>query len=105
MSSDFPKWRIEWDWIRWPHWQELSALSNEIKNKLIARFTILDRNYSQNNFISNPYKVSIERLKEIPNSNWETMIYEVNKMSEERNLDFLKMVPSYKNYLGNNNEA
>jgi sulfatase maturation enzyme AslB (radical SAM superfamily) len=95
MASDFPKWRIEWDWIRWPHWQELSALPSEVKSDLIAKFKHLDSCYLEHKLRTNPYKVSIDRLQETPNSSWMTLKEETTKLSQERNLDFLNMVTPY----------
>ena len=96
MSTDFPKWRIEWDWIRWPHWQELSVLPMTVKLDLITKFKNLDLSYVEHELRSNPYKVSIDRLQETPNSSWDTLKDEVMKLSQERNLDFLNMVSTYK---------
>jgi MoaA/NifB/PqqE/SkfB family radical SAM enzyme len=97
MTNDFPTWRVEWDWIRWPQWQELSALPTDIKKELILKFELLSNQFAVNEFISiNPYKISIEKLKESPNSDWNTLKEEALKLSQERNLDFLNMVPTYK---------
>jgi len=96
MSNDFPIWKIEWDWIRWPNWQELSALPILIKEDLISKFSILDLNYIDNYIRPNPYKVTIARLKETPISDWYKLKEETIKLSNERNLDFLNMVTSYK---------
>jgi sulfatase maturation enzyme AslB (radical SAM superfamily) len=96
MSKDFPAWKIEWDWIRWPHWQELSSLPITVKTDLISKFTKLDLQYTDSNIRPNPYKVSISRLQENPNSSWSTLKDEAVKLSLERNLNFLKMVTSYK---------
>lgn len=95
MFTDFPQWIIEWDWIRWPHWQELSTLPNSIKAELTAKFTELDIQYLKNRFIPNPYKVSIDRLQETSNSSWTTLKEEATRLSQERNLDFLNMVTPY----------
>ena len=96
MSTDFPRWWIEWDWIRWPHWQELSVLPMTVKLDLITKFKNLDLSYVEHELRSNPYKVSIDRLQETPNSSWDTLKDEVMKLSQERNLDFLNMVSTYK---------
>jgi hypothetical protein len=96
MTSDFPKWRIEWDWIRWPNWQELSVLPDDIKKELILKFELLSKQFAVNEFIYiDPYKVSIDRLQETPNSSWITLKEEATKLSQERNLDFLNMVSPY----------
>ena len=52
--------------------------------------------YIDNHVRPNPYKVSIARLKETPDSDWATLKKETIKLSEERNLNFLNMVISYK---------
>jgi hypothetical protein len=95
MARDFPVWKMEWDWIRWPHWQQLSVLPTSVKMNLISKFTTLNSEYVTNNFIPNPYKVSINRLLERPTDNWSTLKDQITKISAERNLNFLKMVPSY----------
>jgi len=95
MARDFPVWKMEWDWIRWPHWQQLSVLPTSVKMNLISKFTTLNSEYVTNNFIPNPYKVSINRLLERPTDNWSTLKDQITKISAERNLNFLKMVSSY----------
>ena len=94
-SKNFSTWRIEWDWIRWPNWQELSALPKYIKENLISKFEFLNLQFNETYYISNPYNVSIDRLQEVPNSDWKTLKLEVEKLSTERNLDFLNMVIPY----------
>jgi MoaA/NifB/PqqE/SkfB family radical SAM enzyme len=97
MTNDFPAWRVEWDWIRWPQWQELSVLPADVKNVLIYKFEWLSERVEVNQFIYiDPYKISINKLQESPNSNWNTLKKEVTKLSRERNLDFLNMVEPYK---------
>lgn len=102
ISTEFPRWKIEWDWIRWPNWQELSVLPNEVKDRLISKFEVLDTTYPQNEFIPNPYKVSVERLKETPSSDWLQLKTEITNLSTERNLDFLNMVSTYKDLWDHN---
>ena len=96
MTNDFPTWRVEWDWIRWPQWQELSALPTDIKKELILKFELLSNQFAVHEFIYiDPYKVSIDRLQETPNSSWITLKEEATKLSQERNLNFLNMVTPY----------
>lgn len=96
MSKDFPAWKIEWDWIRWPHWQQLSSLPQTTKLELIEKFKQESVNYySEHNRIPNPYDVSVNRLQETSVVEWDTVIEEIKKISIERNLNFLKMVSSY----------
>lgn len=98
METTLPKWRIEWDWIRWPHWQELSVFDDSVKMDLIDKLDNLNKNYLEKNEIlrPNPYRISIERILEKPNSNFDTFKNETLRISKERNLDFLEMVPSFK---------
>jgi hypothetical protein len=96
MTNDFPTWRVEWDWIRWPQWQELSALPTDIKKELILKFELLSNQFAVHEFIYiDPYKVSIDKLQETPNSSWITLKEEATKLSQERNLNFLNMVTPY----------
>lgn len=97
MKQELPLWKAEWDWIRWPHWQELSVLPNTVKHSLIEEFKNLDRNYQSNRLIPNPFGVSIERLREMPNADWNTFKLESQRLSKERHLEFLSMVPSFEN--------
>lgn len=98
MEKELSLWKIEWDWIRWPHWQELSALPNSIKIDLISKFDYLNSIYIDQNLRPNPYRVSIERLLENSNSNFSELKLEAIKISKERNLDFLEMVPAFKKF-------
>lgn len=95
MHTELPLWRVEWDWIRWPHWQQLSSLPDIVKDDLIKEFDRLNKNYSYNN-IDNPYAVTIERLKEPRIDSWDIVKQNITSTSKERKLDFLAMVPSYK---------
>lgn len=98
MEITFPNWRIEWDWIRWPYWQELSVFENSTKVDLIDELESLNREYIEKdeNLRPNPYRISIERILETSNSNFDVFKKEVLRLSKERNLDFFKMVPSFK---------
>lgn len=98
MEIEFPNWRIEWDWIRWPHWQELSVFKNSIKVNLINELDNLNRQYQEKdeNLRPNPYKISIERILENPNSSFDVFKKEVLQLSKERNLDFFEMVSKFK---------
>lgn len=100
METDLPLWRIEWDWIRWPYWQQLSSLSPEIKEDLKVELANLNKAYinKDESLRPNPYKVSLERMFEEPTSNWDTMKSEIQRLSSERNLDFLNMVRKFKKY-------
>jgi MoaA/NifB/PqqE/SkfB family radical SAM enzyme len=93
----FPKWIIEWDWMRWPFWQRCSILPSERKNELIEQLQKLHDTYNDiSHYRSNPYKVTIERLIEDNISTWSEAKNEIDKISTERKLDFLNMVPSFK---------
>ena len=103
MKNNFSNWIVEWDWIRWPLWQQLSNLTTTAKLELIEKFKQQSVNYySENIRIPNPYDVSINRLQEKSSVEWSTVISEIKKISKERNLDFLEMVPTYKNLWINN---
>ena len=96
INDNFPKWIIEWDWIRWPEWQELSVLPETAKLKLIEDFKQEDTNFKSKHTL-NPYPSTINRLKENRTMPWETAIVKMFNMSTERQLDFLSMIPNFKN--------
>lgn len=87
LNTELFGWRAEWDWIRWPHWQELSVIPHDIKNNLIKQFHLLNNSYNKNKNIQNPYMVTIERLLENPVSSWQECEDNVIRISKERNLD------------------
>lgn len=95
LENDLPLWKVEWDWIRWPHWQQLNSLPDTVKDKLINDFSRLNLNYKYNK-VENPYKVTVERLQETRAETWSNVKKNILQISNERKLDFLKMVPSFK---------
>ena len=73
MTNDFPTWRVEWDWIRWPQWQELSALPTDIKKELnykpkLSTFEHEEYNFRSDNTINDFYK-STDRINKKYNEN------------------------------------
>ena len=95
IHNNLPLWKVEWDWIRWPHWQQLSSLPNSTKNNLIEKFNRLNLDYNYA-IIDNPYKVTIERLSEDRIDSWQLVKENISSLDKERNLNFLEMVPSFK---------
>jgi len=102
MRNNFGEWRIEWDWIRWPHWQELSVFPSNIKKNLIDKLTIFNAEYNDKDIRPNPYRISIERMLEPSQSDWNTHINEIKRISKERDLNHLTMIPYYNSYLQSN---
>jgi sulfatase maturation enzyme AslB (radical SAM superfamily) len=100
MKTEFPLWEIEYDWIRWPEWQQLSVLPDATKISLIEKFKALDSEYSDDlKLRPNPFKVSVDRLSDTPTAHWNEFKENVFSISSERNLDFLSMVPKLKDLL------
>ena len=100
--TTFPKWIIEWDWMRWPFWQRSSILPNDEKTKLVEKYNKLNIEYNDiSHYRSNPYKVTIDRLMEDNISDWAEAKSEILRISSERKLDFLTMVPKFKDFWNN----
>jgi sulfatase maturation enzyme AslB (radical SAM superfamily) len=91
MQDVFPLWKVEWDWIRWPDWQQLSVLPTSLKKELVTQFE-KELQYS-NKKIPNPYKITIERMNEKTDLNFDVLEHNVASISQERNLDYQKMIP------------
>jgi sulfatase maturation enzyme AslB (radical SAM superfamily) len=96
MNDNFPRWVIEWDWIRWPEWQELSVLPDTTKENLIDQFKKEEKLFKSKH-TQNPYGPTISRLLENRTTAWETAIINMFNMSTERQLDLLSMIPNLKN--------
>jgi hypothetical protein len=91
MQDVFPLWKVEWDWIRWPDWQQLSVLPASLKKELANQFE-KELQYS-NKKIPNPYKITIERMNEKTDLDFDTLKHNVISISQERNLDYQSMLP------------
>jgi MoaA/NifB/PqqE/SkfB family radical SAM enzyme len=91
MQDVFLLWKVEWDWIRWPDWQQLSVLPASLKKELVNQFE-KELQYS-NKKIPNPYKITIERMNEKTNLNFDILKHNVISISQERNLNYQSMLP------------
>ena len=97
----FPLWKIEWDWIRWPHWQRLSILPVSLKKKLASQF---ETELFFSDKIPNPYKITIERMNEKTDLYFDILEHNIIRISQERNLDYQFMLPLtkyFKNMINN----
>jgi sulfatase maturation enzyme AslB (radical SAM superfamily) len=94
VQDKLPGWTLEWDWIIYPDWQHASVLPKEIKFKLIDEFIKFNKVFSSKT-LSNPYPVTINILLQ-ENNRWNELKRNVTILSSDRNLDFLEMVPKFK---------
>jgi hypothetical protein len=97
MQDVFPLWIVEWDWIRWPNWQQVSILPNSLKKELIDIFENEATSF-RNSKIPNPYKVTIERMNEPATLDFDTLESNIMSISKERNLDYQAMLPLITQY-------
>lgn len=86
-----PLWSIEWDWIRWPDWQQLSVLPENLKYELIEKFEKEHKNFSDTK-IPNPYNVTIERLREQNHLPPNSLLDNIKLISQERKLNYHTML-------------
>jgi hypothetical protein len=101
MQDVFPTWNVEWDWIRWPDWQQLSVLPESLKKELINQF---ENELFSSNKIPNPYKITIKRINEKTDLHFDILEHNVVSISQERNLDYQSMLPLtkyFKNRINN----
>jgi MoaA/NifB/PqqE/SkfB family radical SAM enzyme len=101
MQDVFPTWKVEWDWIRWPDWQQLSILPPALKRSLIDQF---EKEIFGSDKIPNPYKITIERMNEKTDLHFDILEHNVVSISQERNLDYQSMLPLtkyFKNRINN----
>jgi sulfatase maturation enzyme AslB (radical SAM superfamily) len=86
IKINFPNWEFSWDWLTEPSWQSVSILPFNTKEKLIEEFKNLELN---------PFRITIDRLKDHNNNNWNDFKRNVLELSNNRKLDFFKMVDKF----------
>ena len=76
-----PQWSITWNWATTPAWQSISVLID--KEDLRIQLQELGSIYDLD---PNPFYISIDRLYDIPQSDWATAVKETNQLISERNI-------------------
>jgi sulfatase maturation enzyme AslB (radical SAM superfamily) len=76
-----PQWSITWNWVTTPAWQSISVLID--KEDLRIQLQELGSKYDLD---PNPFYVSIDRLYDVPRSDWATAVKETNQLISERNI-------------------
>jgi MoaA/NifB/PqqE/SkfB family radical SAM enzyme len=76
-----PQWSITWNWVTTPAWQSISVLID--KEDLRIQLQELGSIYDLD---PNPFYISIDRLYDIPQSDWATAVKETNQLISERNI-------------------
>jgi hypothetical protein len=76
-----PQWSITWIWITTPAWQSISVSID--KEDLKIQLQELGSKYDLD---PNPFYISIDRLYDIPQSDWATAVKETNQLISERNI-------------------
>jgi hypothetical protein len=76
-----PQWSITWNWVTTPAWQSISVLID--KENLRIQLQELGSKYDLD---PNPFYISIDRLYDIPRSDWATAVKETNQLISERNI-------------------
>jgi sulfatase maturation enzyme AslB (radical SAM superfamily) len=87
IKINFPNWEFSWDWLTDPSWQSVSILPSLTKEILIEEFKDLELN---------PFKITIDRFNDANNSDWNDFKKNVLILSNDRNLDFFKMLSKFK---------
>jgi MoaA/NifB/PqqE/SkfB family radical SAM enzyme len=86
IKINFPNWEFSWDWLSDPSWQSVSILPLTIKEELINEFKNLELI---------PFKITIDRLNDNNSNNWNDFKKNVLELSNDRKLDFFKMVDKF----------
>ena len=76
-----PQWSITWNWVTTPAWQSISVLID--KEDLRIQLQELGSIYDLD---PNPFYISIDRLYDIPQSDWATAVKETQRLISERNV-------------------
>jgi hypothetical protein len=93
LNDRHSKWNCTWDWIKGPHWQELSLIPEPHKSMLKEKLqhwyeTIPARPKSENLF-----KISMDRLDDTPRTTLEEFKKRTLELEKERGLNVREMVP------------
>ncbi len=104
MTENFPKWKLDFDWVIVPNWQSLSIIPDDLKislkEKLLNWAETVHGNFYE--FKGNPFLISIERLDDQPKSNLDEFVAKTLRLANERKLNVLEMVPDIKPILVDN---
>lgn len=105
LNENYPSWGIDCDWIVIPTWQSVSLIPEELKPDLIDKLSHWDSTIKAKTRYgkSNPFSVSILRLKDTPSSTLEEFKEKTLLLAKERNLDVFKMVPHIAKLFENKN--
>jgi MoaA/NifB/PqqE/SkfB family radical SAM enzyme len=99
MRNNFPNWGINWDWLVSPSQLSVSIFPDNIKNSLSNDLIKLNSDYykkEKNEILRpNPYKITIDRLDDFNNKNWNDFREYVTELSNDRNLIFLEMLTKF----------
>lgn len=96
--NTWPKWKIEFDWIRFPEWQSIEILPKHIKDDIYKKMNNLEKTLDDLTFFcdQNPYSITANKLLlESKSERWDLCKEKTKLFADERNLDIEIMMPKF----------
>lgn len=96
--TKWPKWKIEFDWIRTPTWQSIEILPSEIKQDLYIEMKELEKTLNDLTYFcdQNPYTITANKLlKESSLDEWEKCKEMTEFFAKERNQNIKEINPKF----------
>lgn len=101
-QKNYPNWAFDPKALTGKSWHAVSALPNSVKAKLIEEFRlaeIVDNGDSMPQHVFDPYQIARSLLEDSNREySWQDAKKRIMAISVERNLDFLEMVPKFKEF-------
>lgn len=93
LNDRYPNWNCTWDWIKSPHWQELCLIPEPHKSMLKEKLQHWYKTIPARPEPVNLFKISMDRLDDIPRSTLEEFKKRTLELEKERGLNVKEMVP------------
>jgi hypothetical protein len=96
----WPKWKIQWDWVDHPDWQNVAALPQIAKQRLTEQLS-KDALDPPNERLCgvNPYKDTLHKMHNTIIVDWKDCVDNIQKLAIERQLDIHTLIPRLAEYI------
>jgi organic radical activating enzyme len=98
--TTWPDWKIQWDWVDTPSWQNVSVLPQIAKNKVEQQLSKYASQIATDRLCGiNPYQDTLNKMKHRSNIDWKTCVQMTQQLARERQLDIYEILPRFAEYI------
>lgn len=98
--TTWPDWKIQWDWVDTPSWQNVSVLPQIAKNKIEQQLSKYASQIATDRLCGiNPYQDTLNKMKHRSNIDWKTCVQMTQQLARERQLDIYEILPRFAEYI------